>query len=478
MGLPTVVAPGTAVAQVTYTIAFCMIVGVAWLGVRSRSGPGTGASALMAAALTVWLAGDLLYTALTWRFGQLGDVSAADVLWILGYPLLAGALIRMTRLRAPGRLREGLLDGLAMATVVAALFVQFMILPAVSDGLSLAGLTGALYPFGDILLFVAAAVLVLTPGDRSGPRRYLVTALTLTFVGDVSISAVPAVFPGFDDGRFDGLLLLANSLFAAALWHPQADRLTRAQAAHDERLHPARVVFLGVAFLALPALAGFQMSGAMIDRMTLLTAMIALTVIVLIRFTLVVRDQERARRDLAHRATHDQLTGLVNRQELHGRLSAALRHRPAGAAGPVIHFLDLDGFKLINDVYGHAAGDFVLTEIAARLRGEVPRGETVARLGGDEFVVLTEGDDDSLAGRLRRVVTTPICYQGNELTVGVSIGTASATGRETPTADALLAAADAIMYREKTESRLVLAPRASAAGTSAAPVQNPLSMPS
>jgi diguanylate cyclase (GGDEF)-like protein len=464
LGLPTVVAPGTTVAQVTYTVAFCLIVGVAWLGVRSHAGPATGAHALMAAALTVWLAGDLLYDVLHWWLGGLGTVSAADVLWISGYPLLAAALIKMTRLRAPGRLREGLLDGLAMATVAAALFVQFMILPAVADGLTLEGLIGAFYPFGDVLLFATAAILVLAPGDRYGPTRYLVAALTLTFLGDVGISVLASVFPDFDAGRLDGLLLLANSLLAAALWHPHADRLTRSHAADDERLHPARVVFLGVALLALPALAGLRMSGAVIDRVTLMAAMMAVTVIVLIRFTLVVRDQERVRRDLAHRATHDQLTGLVNRQELHARLSGALERRTAGSAGPVVHFLDLDDFKVINDVYGHAAGDLVLAGIAERLRAEVRRDDTVARLGGDEFVVLTEGDpaegdpaegdDEPLAERLRRAVTVPLRYLGHDLTVGVSIGTASAAGREAPTADELLAAADAIMYREKTADQL------------------------
>ena len=450
------VAPGTAVAEATYTIAFCLIVVVAWLGVRARSGPAARADAWMAAALTVWLAGDLLYLGLRWRSGEPGDVSAADGLWISGYPLLAVALIRMTRLRAPGRLREGLLDGLAMATVVAALFVQFMILPTVSDGLTLTALAGVFYPFGDVLLFAAATILVLSPGDRSGPNRYLVAAFMLTFIGDVSISVVPNVFPEFDGGRLDGVLLLANSLFAAALWHPAADRLTRSHTAGDDRLHPARVVFLGVTLVALPALADLGASGDVINRATLLTAMIALTVIVLIRFTLVVRDQERVRLTLAHRATHDQLTGLVNRQELHGRLSGELRARTAGAAGPVVHFLDLNGFKLINDAYGHAAGDFVLTEIAARLRGETRPADTVARLGGDEFVIVTGNDDGSLAERLRQAVTKPLSYHGDELTVGVSIGVASAGTLANPTADSLLAAADVAMYHEKTENRLAV----------------------
>jgi diguanylate cyclase (GGDEF)-like protein len=454
LGVPTVVAPGSLLAEATYTVAFGLIVVVAWLGVRARSGPPARAGAWMAAALTVWLAGDLLYSFLSRRVDDLGDVTACDALWILGYPLLAISLVRMTRLRAPGRLREGLLDGLAMATVMAALFVQFMILPAVSDGLTLAALAEAFYPFGDVLLFATAAILVLSPGDRSAPTRYLVAALTLTFLADVSISALPNYFADFDDSRLDAVLLLSNSLFAAALWHPAADRLTRAQTSADDRLHPARVVFLGVSLLALPALADLGASGDVLNDVLLLTAMIALTVIILIRFTLVVRDQERVRRVLAHRATHDQLTGLVNRQELHRRLTAGLRERTAGETGPMVHFLDLNGFKLINDAYGHAAGDFVLAEVAARLRSEIRSEDTVARLGGDEFVIVTGGHDGSLAERLRRAVTTPLCYQGCELTVGVSIGVAAAAALPAPTADSLLAAADVNMYHEKTETRL------------------------
>jgi diguanylate cyclase (GGDEF)-like protein len=283
-----------------------------------------------------------------------------------------------------------------------------------------------------------------------------VAALTFTFLADVSISALPNYFADFDDSRLDALLLVSNSLFAAALWHPAADRLTQAQTGADDRLHPARVVFLGVALMALPVLADLGVFGDVLHRVMLLTAMIALTVIILIRFTLVVRGQERVRRVLAHRATHDQLTGLVNRQELHRRLTAGLSERAAGEAGPTVHFLDLNGFKLINDAYGHAAGDFVLAEVATRLRAAISREDTVARLGGDEFVIVTGDHDESLAARLRQTVTTPLSYHGNELTVGVSIGVASAATLAAPTADSLLAAADVGMYHEKTETRLAV----------------------
>jgi diguanylate cyclase (GGDEF)-like protein len=460
VGVVVFAAPGTVLAETMYSCAFAALVVLAWLGVRSQSGPRFVAHALVAGALTIWLFGDLLYTLLTWLQGELGDVSAADVLWILGYPLLAAGLIQMTRLRAPGSLREGMLDGLAMATVVATLFWRFMIEPTARDQPpSLAVLFGAFYPFGDVLLFATGAMLVLAPGDKRGPTRYLVAALALTFFGDVGISVAPSVFPDFDIGHLDGVLLVANSLIVAALWHPSADQLTNRIEAPGQRLHPARVVFLGLALLALPALVGLRAADRLADRITLMIAMVALTVIVLIRFVLVVREQEHIRAALAHQATHDQLTGLANRQVLHTRLDAALRRRvPAAPLGPVIHYLDLNGFKPINDEYGHAAGDVVLVEVAERLRAATRPTDSVARLGGDEFVVLSEDIDDrpaaaALSERLRKAIATPVRHDGHTFVVGASIGMACAADLAEPTPDAMLAAADAQMYFEKALHR-------------------------
>jgi diguanylate cyclase (GGDEF)-like protein len=460
VGVVVFAAPGTVVADTMYSCAFAILVVLAWLGVRAQSGPRLVAHALVAGALTVWLLGDLLYTLLTWMLGELGGVTPADVLWVSGYPLLAAGLIKMTRLRARGCLREALLDGLAMATVVLTLFWRFMIEPAARDQPpSLAMLFGAFYPFGDVLLFATGAMLVLSPGDKRGPTRYLVAALTLTFFGDVSISLAAAVFPSFDAARLDGVLLLANSLLVAALRHPAADQLSKRTAPFSQRLHPARVVFLGLALLAMPALAGFRASDSVADRVSLMVSMMALTVIVLIRFVLVVREQEHASTELAYQATHDQLTGLANRQALHDQLDTALRrHAPGGTVGPVVHYLDLNGFKPINDEYGHAAGDAVLVEVAQRLRAAARSEDSVARVGGDEFVVLSENIDDraaalALSERLRKAIATPVRHDGRILVVGASVGVACAADLGTPNADALLAAADAEMYFEKALHR-------------------------
>ncbi len=153
----------------------------------------------------------------------------------------------------------------------------------------------------------------------------------------------------------------------------------------------------------------------------------------------------------------DALTGLPNRQGLATRLDHALAvaRREGGAAA--VLFLDLDGFKAVNDGRGHAAGDAVLREIAARLRSRLRDTDTVARLGGDEFVVVAERVDDAqristLARKLLAVVTAPVLVGQESLTVSASIGIALGPG-DADTAEALLAAADAAMYAAKRDGK-------------------------
>jgi diguanylate cyclase (GGDEF)-like protein len=466
-GLPAAVEPESTPAHVCYLVCFVVLVTLGWVRLRALTGPARTGYAFILAALTVWLAGDLLYDLLDKLIGPLGDVTPSDVLWVSGYPLLAIGLIRLVRLRAPGKLREGMLDALAMATVMAWLCWQFLILPAAEDQrLSLAIVFGAFYPLGDVVLFAAAVILVLAPGSQLGPTRYLAAALTLTLVGDIGISILPTLFPELSlllqTDRLDGVLLVANSLFVAALVHPQADRIAEPDTVREQRLHPARVVFLGIALVALPMFAGMQAFGTALSRLSLFSSITLLTGLILARFVLVVREQERMRAVLAHQVHHDQLTGLANRQALHAGLELALlRGRTSGTGyGPVIFYLDLNGFKQINDRHGHAAGDLVLIEFAERLRAGLRPGDVAARLGGDEFVVLSEhldseADTQAIVRRLRDLVKDPIGRSGEPLTVGVSIGTAAAGDLDRPDTDAILAAADAAMYAEKTRHRQV-----------------------
>ena len=159
---------------------------------------------------------------------------------------------------------------------------------------------------------------------------------------------------------------------------------------------------------------------------------------------------------LSERAVRDPLTGLANRTLLMERLRAALSRDARSRGGTGLMFLDLDGFKAVNDLHGHEVGDAVLRRVGQRLRAAVRPSDTVARLGGDEFVVLVEAASaDDLApvvARLSDAFGEPLHEHLAGTPVGVSIGTAWVQGGDS-TPDELLRRADADMYRHKRRRR-------------------------
>lgn len=165
----------------------------------------------------------------------------------------------------------------------------------------------------------------------------------------------------------------------------------------------------------------------------------------------------RARRELEHRAMHDQLTGLPNRELLMDRLSVALARLGRQGTAVGVLFIDLDGFKEVNDVHGHDVGDELLIRVSDRLRREVRDGDTVARFGGDEFVVLCEDlvrieAAEPLARRLAEAVAQPVSIAERLLVVHASIGVVVEQNSAT-SAEALVKRADAEMYRVKHGAR-------------------------
>ncbi|WP_319054621.1 putative bifunctional diguanylate cyclase/phosphodiesterase [Streptomyces europaeiscabiei] len=156
---------------------------------------------------------------------------------------------------------------------------------------------------------------------------------------------------------------------------------------------------------------------------------------------------------LRYEATHDALTGLPNRTLFFERLEKALAAGDGQRFG--LCYLDLDGFKTINDSLGHAAGDRLLVEVADRLQScATAPGEMVARLGGDEFVALTTGTDterevDELADRIMNALVTPVRIEGRELLVRGSIGIVEGPAGERGPAE-VLRSADITMYRAKS----------------------------
>jgi diguanylate cyclase (GGDEF)-like protein len=158
--------------------------------------------------------------------------------------------------------------------------------------------------------------------------------------------------------------------------------------------------------------------------------------------------------ELEAMAFHDALTGLPNRKLLVDRMEQALARAKRNRTRVALLFLDLDGFKVINDTHGHEAGDEALRQIARRLSELVRQADTLARLGGDEFVLLAPDIEDPLDGPVRALadkcvaaIARPIEWKGTAYTLEVSIGIAVSSPGADP--DSLLAAADKAMYEAK-----------------------------
>jgi diguanylate cyclase (GGDEF)-like protein len=156
---------------------------------------------------------------------------------------------------------------------------------------------------------------------------------------------------------------------------------------------------------------------------------------------------------LAHRATHDLLTGLPNRALFLDRLGHALTRASRAGQTCAVLFLDLDGFKEINDSLGHAAGDRVLAATAERLQACVRAADTLARLGGDEFVILLEEVADNeaasqVAERLGEALSRPFPVAQRAVAVSASVGIALSVSPDDRPED-LLRCADVAMYRAK-----------------------------
>jgi diguanylate cyclase (GGDEF)-like protein len=167
---------------------------------------------------------------------------------------------------------------------------------------------------------------------------------------------------------------------------------------------------------------------------------------------------------LAHARQHDPLTGLPNRSLFLERTEAAVArwHRQENTAGCQVAalFLDLDGFKPVNDTYGHAAGDALLKAVARRLVTATRPEDYVCRFGGDEFLVLCRGlrdesDAVAIAERIKRDLSQPYDVLGRQVQVGTSIGIA-ALGEHAGTAEALINNADLALYRAKNNGRGII----------------------
>jgi diguanylate cyclase (GGDEF)-like protein len=239
-----------------------------------------------------------------------------------------------------------------------------------------------------------------------------------------------------------------------------------------ERLLAALAMGVGVCAVHYTAMAAAQFAPGTIctapsfeiDQFWMASAVAGMTLLFLGATMLILTVDVRlahqldaANRRIALLARQDPLTGVANRRTFMEELEAAFHARARTGAEFAVLFLDLDGFKEINDTLGHAAGDAMIVEVAGRLRGTVRRDDLVARFGGDEFAVLqrnisTPTDSGTLAEKIGEAIAEPFAIGHDDVAVTASIGVANVSSETTTPAD-LMVQADLALYRAKDEGR-------------------------
>lgn len=193
-------------------------------------------------------------------------------------------------------------------------------------------------------------------------------------------------------------------------------------------------------------------------RSMLILAILAAAVLaVLLALVVIFVRRRRIDRRIGYLAQYDQLTGLINRTIFQDRLASAIARARRDGGLVTVMFLDIDGFKGINDRFGHAVGDELLRQIAARLVECLRESDTVARLGGDEFTVILEGgkrveDAGQVASKILQSIGTPFSVGSREIVVTTSIGI-SVYPLDGDTHEELVKGADTAMYQSKAAGR-------------------------
>jgi len=445
----------------------------AWsTGVRARSARRAGSSAARAWALWsvgtgCWALGELAWCWFELVAGrQTPFPSIADAGFLL-FPVfaVAGLLAWPSAAVHGGRRWRTLLDGVLVA---GSLFIVSWVTAlgsaarAGGDG-RFAYVVSLAYPVTDLVLLTLVVVVVAHARDaaRSGLGLLAVglSALVVADSGFAYLTSTGRYATGsiVDAGWFGGFLLIA----AAATTAAAPNRGGPAPAAVESEstaaaLLPYLPAGVGLAVAAVGELTGRGQKVAVTAAGVVVIALLIRQLLAVLDNRRLLRQLQRAQLELRHQAFHDPLTGLANRALFTDRLHHGLQLHRRDLRPLGLIYLDLDGFKAINDTHGHEAGDAVLKAAAERLRAVTRPGDTVARLGGDEFAVLVEdgGDAGTVVARLLDALTQPAVIGRHSVSLGGSVGLAELTPAAAPVTPAeFLRRADAAMYQAKRSGK-------------------------
>jgi diguanylate cyclase (GGDEF)-like protein len=389
--------------------------------------------------------------------------SAIDACYLLSYPLFVTGLLRFPTSGQSRANRTRLLVDAATVAVSAVSVVWFLVIgPTLADVHQplLNGVVASAYPVGDVVLLFAAAYVLLRAPAASTRRALglLIAGLACTVVGDVANGWFLLHSTESFGLVVDIAFVVGVALYAVAPHTPgsatESDLRLGGGDGVAHRASRVRWMPYVAAAVVLGLLVGAQFGAPLYQRVGLALCAATVAGLVLLRQFLAQSDLLSAQGLLSHRALHDALTGLPNRVLVLDRTEQLLARARREMRRVAVLYIDIDGFKHVNDTFGHPAGDELLRAIAARMSSVVRESDTVARMGGDEFVILLDStnadvDPELAAERLLEVLRQPVeldAAGGRRVVVTASIGIA--LGRDT-TADELLRDADMALYAAK-----------------------------
>jgi diguanylate cyclase (GGDEF)-like protein len=381
-------------------------------------------------------------------------LSISDIAFIAQLPFgLLGALVSLrvasSRLAVTVAFCDGLLMGGGVLMVGLATGYD-----RIFDGPNsiLVNIVSLAQPVANVIVLTLIATMVSRVGPKTRPIGLFLGAAILGIgIADVELAhevglGVGTPGSGFANGWIAGLLCIGvAALYALCFRRQPRPAVVSATTTRTGLWVPIVPVALACLFAVV-----LRSSQPQIDDV-LVWAMLALVGVTLMRMYIALSMNLGLGLALAHQASHDSLTRLPNRTLLRRRLERELTALPGTGHSVTLMMLDLDGFKEVNDTFGHSTGDQVLVEVARRIAGSVRQTDVVARLGGDEFAVLvSSGSGDQVSVLARRVLAAlelPVVLKTTTVGVGGSIGIATAGAGET--ADEVLRNADLAMYTAK-----------------------------
>ena len=386
-------------------------------------------------AIFLWALGSTFSTANSFYDFQISE-KLIDVTYIAFYPLMIIGIIRALAVTKKVTALE-LLDTAIIALGTSSVISSLLLRPAQLrfDGESYEVFLSILYPVGDLVpVATCLSLIILQHRSLRGLCLFagvLIFALTDLFFLLLSATSGYEFAALTDDGWLLGLVLIANALYL----HGGETEIP------ELRINTWATTFALIISSSILAYGAFRAN--YFPTFVLIISFITIS-LAFLRMALALRDAKMVSEDREHART-DELTGLPNRRRFIAELEL-LRRRTG-----TLLLLDLDGFKAVNDTYGHEVGDQLLKQITLRFNRVLPNGVLIARLGGDEFGVVVYGQrniGNDVALALRATCTYPFTLSVGDVKVGVSIGSVTTEG-PTSTKEALLKRADSAMYEAK-----------------------------